>query len=41
MVRVNGTWMGTCCFADDTVLLGESEGELESMLNVVSEYARR
>ena len=27
--------MGTCCFAD------ESEGELESMLNVVSEYARR
>ena len=34
-VRV--TWMGTCCFADDIVLLGESEGELESMLSVVSD----
>ena len=35
--------MGTCCFADDihVVLLGESEGELKSILNVVSEYARR
>ena len=40
-VRVNGTWMGTCCFADDIVLLGDSEGELKSMLNVVAEYARR
>ena len=37
----NGIWMGTCCFADDKVLLGESEGELKSMLNVVSGYATR
>ena len=36
-VRVNGTWIGSCCFADDIVLLGESEGELESMLSVVSD----
>ena len=40
-VGVNGAWTGTCCFADDTFLPGESEGELESMLNVVSGYASR
>ena len=40
-VRVRGTWMGACFFADDIVLLAESDNELQSMLDVVSNYANR
>ena len=35
-VRVRGTWMGACFFADDIVLLAESDNELQNMLDVVS-----
>ena len=40
-VKVSGVWMGACFFADDIVLLGDSENELQRMLGVVSEYAQR
>jgi len=40
-VKVSGVWMGACFFADDIVLLGDSESELQRMLDVVSEYAQR
>ena len=35
-VRVRGTWMGACFFADDIVLLAESDNDLQNMLDVVS-----
>ena len=40
-VRVRGTWMGACFFADDIVLLAESDNDLQNMLDVVSNYANR
>ena len=40
-VRVSGTWMGACFFADDILLLAESDNELQNMLDVVSNYANR
>ena len=40
-VRVRGTCMGACFFADDIVLLAESDNELQNMLDVVSNYANR
>ena len=33
-IRVRGTWMGACFFADDIVLLAESDNELQNMLDV-------
>ena len=33
--------MGACFFADDIVLLAESDNELQNMLDVVSNYANR
>ena len=39
-VRVRGTWMGACFFADD-IVLAESDNDLQSMLDVVSNYANR
>ena len=39
--KVRGTWTGACFFADDIVLLAESDNELQNMLDVVSNYANR
>ena len=39
-VRVSGTWMGACFFADDN-LPAESDNELQNMLDVVCNYANR
>ena len=33
--------MGACFFADDIVLLAESDNDLQNMLDVVSNYANR
>ena len=38
---MRGTWLGSCFFADDIVLLAESDNELQNMLDVVSNYANR
>ena len=35
-VKISGTWMGACFFADDIVLLAESGGQLQSMLDEAS-----
>ena len=40
-IRVRGTWMGACFFADNIVLLAESDNDLQNMLDVVSNYANR
>ena len=40
-VKVTGTWMGACFFADDIVLMAESGKELQCMLDVVYKYANR
>ena len=40
-VKVKGTWMGACFFADDIVLMAESGTELQYMLDVVYKYANR
>ena len=40
-VKISGTWMGVCFFADDIVLLAESGGQLQSMLDEASKYAER
>ena len=40
-VKVKGTWMGACFFADDIVLMTESGKELQCMLDVVYKYANR
>ena len=37
-VKVKGTWMGACFFADDIVLMAESGKELQFMLDVVYKY---
>ena len=38
-VRVKDQWMGSCLFADDIVLLASSAAELQSLLDVVADYA--
>ena len=40
-IHVKGQWMGSCFFADDKVLLGDSEKELQSMLDVAARFASR
>ena len=40
-VKVTGTWMGACFFADDIVLMAESSKELQYMLDVVYKHANR
>ena len=40
-VKVKGTWMGACFFADDIVLMADSSKELPGMLDVVYKYANR
>ena len=40
-VKVKGTWMGACFFADDIVLMAESGKELQCMLDVAFKYANR
>ena len=40
-VKVKGTWMSACFFADDIVLTAESGKKLQCMLDVVYKYAKR
>lgn len=40
-IEVEGKYCGILLFADDTVMIAESEEELERMLSVVAGYARR
>ena len=40
-IRIRGTWMGSCLFADDIVLLASSASELQAMLDAAAEFANR
>ena len=40
-VRIWGTWMGSCWFADDIAILDSSASELQAVLDVAAEFANR